>query len=140
MSKKIDFTPRITHDLHATLNASQHIQEVYFTSDGHHHFQAYAHQGEMYTRLSETPEVKNGVYTNRVLISPVLGADGKPDPTFLVAARFTREQVLAMKPTSYIGQELLDKAQIVKPSQADILDVLGISAEDFERLKAKSKK
>lgn len=94
---------RITVALKETLTANPKIQTVYFTEDGHHHFNAYylrdhnpKFKGEntRYTQLQEIPEKVNNIYTGKHIMVPFKTAAGADDPRYVVVAEMTREAVL----------------------------------------------
>lgn len=117
----------VSEELQITVEQNKHIDTVYFTADGEHHFRVFKNGDKYYTRLQEVPETtKTGIQIpNKWKLEPILNYKGECEHE--IVADMSREQVLAATPVRVTS----NKPQILK---ADILDVLGISEDELQKL------
>lgn len=123
----------VSKSLQDTVEQNDHIEEVHFTADGHHHFRVFDHGGKKYTRLTEIPEVtKGGISTNKLVLAPIKNKRNQDDEQHVIVETISRDEVLKATPVA-------DKKEGSIKKQ-DILDLLGITDEDVEKiLKSKTK-
>lgn len=115
---------KILQSLYNTVESHKNIEEVHFTADGHHHFRAFQHGKDMYTRLEEVPEkTSQGVHTGKHILQPIADASGKPHPAHKIVETLSREQVLKSTP--------VPDPEIV-PAKNDALAQLNITPEEYE--------
>lgn len=88
----------IKKSLQDTVELNPHIEEVHFTADGHHHFRAFKHDKDMYTRLREVNEVtKGGIVTNKMVLAPILNHRNEKHPAHLIVETVSRAEILKAK-------------------------------------------
>ena len=128
-------TPKfpITQELQNVVETHPNIEQVYFTTDGHHHFRAFRHGNSDYTRLAQVPELsKGGIATGKHVLAPIKNAKGADHEDHLVVDTVDRESILKATPVASKKESLIKKA--------DILSILDISEDELAVLLNKKKK
>ena len=124
---------QVTKSLQDTVERYPHIEEVYFSADGNHHFRAFDCNGKKYARLHQVPEeTKSGIVTSKMILAPIKNNKNQDDERFLITETMSRADVLSATAVADKSESAIKKAEI--------LDILGISDDDLAKiLKSKSK-
>jgi len=120
MANSVDKYP-VSQSLWDTVDQNEHIQEVYFTADGNHHFRAFeclstdGKTKKQYTRLCQIPEVtaKSGISTGKHVYAPILDKKNNEDAAHVITDTYTRDEILATTPVPDKRQNGLIKADII---------------------------
>lgn len=106
----------ISDELQQHLADNPHIDKVYFTADGHHHFNAYPKDGKLYSHIpTETAEVKRDYAIAETL----------------TRAEILGEEVKTIKETNqpeFIGETIHTDLKTIEEVASNLLD--GEPAED----------
>lgn len=91
----------ISEELQQHVADSPHIEKVYFTADGHHHFNAYAKDGKLYSRIAPegVEEARTDYEITQTLSREDILADAEPEEE-RETVKATDEQPESEKETS----------------------------------------
>lgn len=118
----------VTKELQETLEQNPHIEDVHFTADGHHHFRAFQHGKDMYTRLAEVPEKsKTGIYTGKHVLAPIKNIRNEDHEAHKIVESVSREEVLSATPVAkepvsgLVKQGLVETLAAMDPEEVKAL-------------------